>query len=323
MVWRAIRYGYPSRTPAELGVANRQEAFTATKQAVFTMIYGWDPAVYNSFGTPESNRTLAAYQRIMNDANNSTAVPPSSHITVIAQGGRWEVDVHNPRYVSMVYEVTTEAPMIQFDVSLEGMFPEGTFIANINGEAKTAFAAGDPFKVLMPIRGLRSNGNFTINVHGAVATRPVWHGRAPSPEMQDYAITGAVYEDGRGSARVYFSRNSTRIIIIKQDSETEEVLGGVEFELLDENQNVIYTGLITCEEGRIEIYNLIPGRYYIREVRALPGFILYEGLIEAEVGLNEVLTVIIGNSQEEPPVIERESEAQVEVQPRRLPRAGF
>lgn len=41
-VWRTIINAYPYKTPAELGVENEYDAFVATKQAVYCILYNWD-----------------------------------------------------------------------------------------------------------------------------------------------------------------------------------------------------------------------------------------------------------------------------------------
>ena len=42
-VWRTVINGYPYKSPSELGVANKYEAFQATKQAVYCILYNEDP----------------------------------------------------------------------------------------------------------------------------------------------------------------------------------------------------------------------------------------------------------------------------------------
>ena len=47
-VWRVLFHGFPYKTPGELGVANDYDAFCATKQAVYCILYGYDPSTrYN------------------------------------------------------------------------------------------------------------------------------------------------------------------------------------------------------------------------------------------------------------------------------------
>lgn len=50
-VWRTIINGYPYKSASELGVANNLEAFQATKQAVYCILYNFDP--YTRFRSSE------------------------------------------------------------------------------------------------------------------------------------------------------------------------------------------------------------------------------------------------------------------------------
>ena len=89
---------------------------------------------------------------------------------------------------------------------------------------------------------------------------------------------------------------------------TKEKLEGVEFQLLDENKNVLYTNLQTDKNGMITIDNLLPGKYYVKETKTISGYELYEKLIEVEIALNEEFTVIVNNNKEDEPTIERTSD---------------
>ena len=71
LVWRAITNGYPYKTPAELGCANSSEAYTATKQAVYCMLYENNVNDYTAIGEA-GVRTLNALKTIVAKAKAST-----------------------------------------------------------------------------------------------------------------------------------------------------------------------------------------------------------------------------------------------------------
>ncbi len=73
----------------------------------------------------------------------------------------------------------------------------------------------------------------------------------------------------------------------------------MEFELLDENMEVVYSELKTDAEGKIEIKHLVPGKYYLRETKSKEGYEVYDKLIEVQVAMNEQSVVTINNNQEE------------------------
>ncbi|OLA93960.1 MAG: hypothetical protein BHW64_05710 [Candidatus Melainabacteria bacterium LEY3_CP_29_8] len=132
-----------------------------------------------------------------------------------------------------------------------------------------------------------------------------------------------MYEEGNGEYIDEYDKNQTKIIIIKQDEDTQERLEGVEFQLLDENQNVIYTNLQTDKNGKIEIENLIPGKYYIKESRTINGYEIYQDLIEADVNLNEEITVSVNNHKQDVPKIEKVNKEKEVTNTKILPITGM
>ena len=169
---------------------------------------------------------------------------------------------------------------------------------------------------------MQNEGSFTIKVYGQVATKPVLYGYSENRNMQDYAITGSIFEDGTGERIVYYTANETKIIIQKRNDE-EQALEGVKFNLLDENKNVIYSDLTTNAEGEITINYLMPGKYFIEETSTLNGYKTYDELIEIEVAYNEAFTVTVKNSKEEitterPEVMKKELEVIA-----KLPKTGM
>ena len=43
-IWRVVKNGYPYKTPAQMGLENQYDAFIATKQSVYCILYGFDPS---------------------------------------------------------------------------------------------------------------------------------------------------------------------------------------------------------------------------------------------------------------------------------------
>ena len=138
-----------------------------------------------------------------------------------------------------------------------------------------------------------------IEVNAEIKTKPVLFGKSPNSNYQDYALTTASFEDGTGNIKDKYNKNETKITIIKQASEDNLRLEGVEFELLDENKNVVYSGYKTDKNGKIEIENLIPGIYYIKEVNTIDGYIKNDELIKVEIELNQEVTITVNNRKKE------------------------
>ncbi len=305
-LWRRIINGYPYKSIEELGVANKEEAFTATKQAIYCYIHGNNPNDYEPIGEA-GVRTLNALNKIVNDANNSKESKVSSTIGINKLGDEWIQDKENKQYASKIFEVKANSNLENYTIKLtkeDGQEVEGIKITDLQNNEKNQFAANEKFKILIPIKSMNKKGFFKIEVEGKVETKPVLYGAAPNGEWQDYALTAATYEEGTGKKEEEYPENETRIIIIKEDEKTKEKLENTEFELLDENKNIVYSDLKTDKEGKIEIKHLIPGKYYLRETKAKEGYEKYEELIELEVAWQEQYTITVNNNKQEKPKIE-------------------
>ncbi len=323
-LWRRIINGYPYKSIQELGVANAQEAFTATKQAIYCYIHGNNLSDYGTIGEA-GQRTLNAMHTIINNAQNSKESKISSTIKINKNSDNWKQDENEKNYVSKVYSVSAGANIQNYKIILSRKNNQdigGIKLTDIDNKTKTEFSPNEKFKILVPIKEMKEKGNFELKVEAKISTKPVLYGIAPNSSYQDYALTGATYEDGTGNIQDEYFKNETKIIILKQDEDTNEKLEGVEFELLDENKNVVYNGLKTDKDGKINIENIIPGRYYIRETNTKDGYLRFEDLIKIDINLNEQMTVTVNNKKEEKPKIET-SKNTTEVSKKILPVTGM
>ena len=303
-LWRIVINGFPYKTIEELGLKNKDEAYTATKQAIYCYIHGNKPEDYEGIGEA-GERTLQAMKNIIDNANNSTETKMTSSLKIDKNSSVWEQDKKDKNYVSKTYSVSSNAQISDYKITIEGInnaeqnLPEGLKLTDENNNEKTSFSPDEKFKILIPIYNLKNNGEFKLKVEAEVNTKPVLFGKSPSSDLQDYAVTTLKYEDGTGECIDNYGENETTIKVIKQDKETKERLKGTEFELLDSNKKVIYTNLKTDENGEVMIKNLMPGKYYLRETFTLDGYIPYEKDIEIDILLNEEITIVVNNSKED------------------------
>ena len=303
-LWRRIINGYPYKSIEDLGVASKEEAFTATKQAVYCYLYNLNPADYGAIGEA-GQRTLNAFYKIINDANNSTETKISNTVTINKENNEWTVDNLDENYVSKLYSVIAGANISNYKIEIEaksGADLTGVKITDENNQEKEEFIPNEKFKVLIPIKNLKENGEFNLSVETQVCTKPVLYGKTSDNDCRDYAVTVAPYEDGTGSISDTYFENQTKLIVVKKDQETGNVLQGVGFELLDENKNVVYSDLRTDERGKIEIENLLPGTYYLKETKTIQKYELYEQLIRVDFEFNQQITVTVNNRKQEPKI---------------------
>ena len=313
-LWKIIINGYPYKSTSELGVANKEEAFLATKQAIYCYIHGNSISDYAPIGTA-GQRTLNAMNKILADAKKSNENKISSTIKINKNLEQWKQDNIDKNYLSKTYQVTAGANIKNYTITLNrenGKDIGGLKLTNEKNQEKTEFAPNEKFKIMIPIKNTTEIGTFNLKVEAKINTKPILYGTAPNSGLQDYALTAASYEDGLGNIKDEYPKNETKIVIIKLDEDTKGKMEGVEFELLDENKNVIYNDLKTNNNGEIQVNNLIPGIYYLRETNTKDGYSKYEELIKISIKLNEQVVVTVNNKKEDKPTIET-SEKKLEV----------
>lgn len=313
-IWRTVVNGYPYKTVEELGCKTKEEAYLATRQAIYCAVYDRDPNSYGALGGEAGARTLKAMKQIVAAARNSTDVKPSATLNIHADTSKWGIDIIDNKYVSKEFTVSAAAGIKNYTINLDGDIVEGTKITDTNNKEKTLFQDGEKFKILIPIKNIEENGNFTIKASGEVATKPVIYGLSPSNTLQNVALTGSIYEKGSGSKTEYYFKNETKIEILKQNQETKEPLSGVTFQILNKDKEVIYSGLKTRQDGKLIVENLLPGKYYVQELETLEGYNVYDKLLEVNLKLNEKVKITVNNLHNEdiPTIDETETEIEVE-----------
>ena len=296
-IWRAVTNGYPFKTAKELGCNSDIEAFAATKMAVYDMMYNynWD----NFSGLDASgDRVLNAAIKISKAARSSSETKPVSIVKIKTDDERWEKDEKEGEYASKTFEVETNVESTKYEVKLNNLQIENVKITDENNNEKTKFKAGEKFKVLIPISEMNVEGDLEIEVTADMKTKPILYGDSGNNTMQSYALAAGDYEFENSKMKVKYLANTTKIEIVKQDAETSEFLKGAKFNILDENKNIVYSDVITNEDGIATVENIMPGKYYIEEIKSPDGYTIYDELIEIDVTLNQKYVVNVSNYKE-------------------------
>ncbi len=327
-LWRIIVNGYPYKTLEQLGVANEQEAYIATKQAIYCYIYNTKLEQYTAINEA-GTRAINAMSLILENARKSTEDFNNTNVE-ISQSEKWEVDKIENKYISKEYQVTSNINISKFILNLENQ-PKGTKIVDLENQEKKEFNSKESFKILIPISSLEESGEFKVKIQTQMETKPIFFGKAPSGELQDYALTAFSYENVDTELIQKYEKNDTEIIVEKQDIDTKETLKNAKFEILDDNQKVIRV-IETDENGQIILEKLMPGTYYIREVKAPDGYVLDMELHEINISLNEKIilkvfnnkiVIINNNSEQEQPKEPKVEEIVPVVEIPKLPITGM
>lgn len=298
-LWRVVINGYPYKSIEQLGVTNEEEAYIATKQSIYCYIYNTGTELYSAINE-QGERVINAMNNILENAKNSNESFDNPNIE-IEQSEKWNVDEIENKYVSKEYKIKSNKNISKITLNLESQ-PKGTKITNLDEDGK--------FKILIPIENLKESGKFKIKIQTELETKPIFLGEAPSNDLQNYLLTAYSYENLDKEFEQEYEKNNTKIIIEKTDNDTNEVLKGAKFEILDEKQKSIRVAE-TNNDGQVILDGLMPGIYYIKEVQAPNGYSIDSELKKVEIKLNQEISLKIKNNkiiikQEEPqqPIVE-------------------
>lgn len=326
LVWNAVINGYPFKTPQELGCNTEIEAFTATKLAIYDMLYDYDMSKFNICAN-NGQIVLNAMRQIREKARNSNESKKIATIKIIAETENWQIDNLDKNCISKTYRVDASAANEEYTISIAN-----NNIAKVVDEGnveKTTFKSIEKFKIMLPIKQLEEAGEIIINAKSNVKTYPILYGKSTVENKQNYVLTVGEFETSTTTLKERYMENTTKIKVIKKDGDTKNSLSGSKFKLLDENEKIIYTELITDEKGIIEIKNLVPGKYHLKEVQAPSGYLPYEKEIDISLKLNETVEITVENfkepEDEEKEVPEETSKLEVgeRKEIKKLPRTGF
>lgn len=310
-VWKVIINGYPYKSLEELGVESKNEAYSATQAAVYSALENRNVSDYEADSSSGGKRTLKAYLKIMEDAKNCNEIM-NAKLEIKPISEKWEIDENEVDAVSKTYTLNSNMSIGTVSVKLNGENLENIKITDMNGNPKNDFLVNENFKIIVPISLLTSDLELKINANSNLITNPIWFGKTTIEGTQNYALTGSTTENIEINYEDSVPKNTSKIIIIKQEQGTDKRLEGVKFNLLNSSNDVVNQDLITNENGEIILEYLIPGTYYLQETETLENYNLKEDTIEINLKLNEECKIIVDNTKKEIPKIEEIEEERKE-----------
>lgn len=293
-LWRLFTNGYPYKSYEKMGCKTKEEAFSATIEALRFIMYHYDISKYEAINE-SGQRVFSAMINLINVARNGKDVMKSSVLTISPITTKWQIDSKNNSYAYQEYVVDNSEIEGKYTIEFRSIPPIGSMITDMDSNPKSEFTSGEHFKVLIPIEKMKVEDSFIILASADIKSMPIFNAFAQQTNLQNYALTHGMYERARGQILIDYKDCQSNITIIKKDEETEERLQNAVFNLLDENKKTIHINLVTDKEGKININNIMPGIYYLEETNPPIGYRKINELIKIELKLNQNLTVNINN----------------------------
>ena len=303
------------RHQQNFGAKTEAEAFTATKQAVYTAIYGRNVSEYSAIDTEEGKRTYEVYKKIVENGRKSESKFTEGTLN-IRELSDWILVGNNNEKIRKKIKVESNKKGKAI-IKLESKIKDIKILGLDNKERKE-IKANEEIYLEIAIKDIKEDGKIELNLEAELETNPIYLGNPGNTVNQPYAVSGIkIKGKTKANKEFYYKKNETKIRVKKVDSKTKEGLDNVEFELLDKNKRSIKK-VKTDKNGNIIITDILEGRYYLKEVKSKEGYILDNKEIEVDIKYQENIEIEISNKK-----IEVKTEPKVKRVERKLPVTGY
>ena len=297
-VFSALMHGYPYKTPKQLGVNNAGEAFLATKQALYTMLYNRSVTDYSPVDSEAGRRTYAAYKKIVANAKKYPYkyIAPKINIEEISE---WILTEDN-KFLEKSFKVNSNIEKGKYNIFLSNNNIDAEIITTSKNSSNLDIK--EEFKLKVPIEKLDQIGSLDIKANSTIESDIVYEATPNISSAQKLAIIGVKHEKNiEAKINVEYLRNETSLEILKKDKKSNKVLEGVEFNIYNEEKELIYENIKTDKEGKILLEGILPGKYFVKEIKTLKGYILNNEEIEIDIEYNNKTEIVIENIKKEIP----------------------
>lgn len=243
-LWRVTINAYPYQTPEQMGVENYLDAFVATKQAVYCILYDWDPSTRYNGGDDRGTAIKNAIINLVNIGRYGTQTPANTDIEATKVGSFYE----DGDYYSQEYVVNSPVETSQYTIIAINGLPSGSKITNMSNSETSTFSGSEHFKVRIPKSQLSSDLDVTIVLKAKCKNYPVFYGKTSIAGTQNYMLAFDPFGDVTGQTTLDVKTNTGKLEINKTDSETGKSIEGVTFQLVKKDGTVI--GNATTDKNR-------------------------------------------------------------------------
>ncbi len=289
-IWRTIINGFPYKTPAQLGVEDEYDAFIATKQAVYSILYNYDPVTRYRGGDEKGTKIANAIVNMVNEGRYGTQTPYTSGITADKVGEIQE----DGNYYSQEFQINCGISTSSYTITSSNGLPSGSQITNMSNNAQTTFSGSEHFKIRIPKSAITNDINAILAIQAKATTYPIFYGKSRISGTQDYAVTYDPIGDVTGTANLNIKTNTGKIKIVKTDSETNLPIQGVTFQLTKKDGTVIANST-TNDEGIATFSSLYQNNYILKEISSNDNYILNETSFDVNVEFNKTTSMTITN----------------------------
>lgn len=279
-VYRVIVNGFPYKSASELGVKTDGDAFQATKQAVYCVLYGTDPRTNFKGANARGDKIVNAIINLTDIANNGSQTYSEARVDISKEGALTKEKLNDENYYSQTFKVTSPQEMGgSYEIRTNGL-PEGSKVLNTNNTEQTNFEGNNQVvKVAIPENEISGTINGALRVANVrCKTYPILYGNTTIAGTQDYALAVDPYELASSNADLTLQINAPTLI--KTERGTTTGVKGAEYTIFrDTNENKKYDAedtpvktVTTGDNGKVTLTDLTAGMYVAKETKAPEGY---------------------------------------------------
>ena len=309
-LWRALVNGYPYNSPESMGVETDDDAYLATKMAIYAIMRGNTENDIRTLYRPgkdkvegqsledierRGTKVIEAICKLINIGYNGTETIQSNDILKIEKDSEFLEDSLNKNYYSQKLKIKSKVECKEYYIKNISNFPAGTIITDIDGNQKYSFKGGEEFKLMVPKTSIMENINGTIEINGICKTYPIYYSECKNGNYQNYLLCCDSFSDNFNAVNdINIEINKSSLKIVKIDKDTKSPIAGVKFSVkYKDGTNIgIYT---TDENGVIYIENLHQGEIIVKELENNKFYNISKNEYIVELNYNESKNIEIEN----------------------------
>ena len=299
-----VAHGYPTRSLEELHLENAEQAYYATKMALWCyLLSNWDindlkvnPSL-SGVELQRAQKILAAAKDIYVRGTRWNEVPQPRVTCLPDRDTAYEVTVDGKPYKQQIFTFWSETWICNYRVdvafALPDEVPEGTRIVDLSNQDITFITTEDTgsgyagqFKVLYPADQVEGKtGSVRLSFRTDVYKYGIFYATCMETDeygqLQDYLVDTDPTTEMRLSAYSNYEDggtvidNRTKLKILKLETGTKLPLSGALFEVVDPEGATVGV-FATDDDGEIELPLTLEGSYTVIERAAPPDHLLSE-----------------------------------------------
>lgn len=309
-LWRALVNGYPYNSPESMGVETDDDAYLATKMAIYAIMRGNTENDIRTLYRPgkdkvegqsledierRGTKVIEAICKLINIGYNGTETIQSNNILKIEKDSEFLEDSLNKNYYSQKLKIKSKVECKEYYIKNISNFPAGTIITDIDGNQKYSFKGGEKFKLMVPKTSIMENINGTIEINGICKTYPIYYSECKNGNYQNYLLCCDSFSDNFNAVNdINIEINKSSLKIVKIDKDTKRPIAGVKFSVKYKDGTNIGT-YTTDENGVIYIENLHQGEIIVKELENNKFYNISKDEYIIELNYNESKNIVIEN----------------------------